>query len=393
MEVNDNIKKNRDFAIQAVFSFILLVITAAIVSKLIFAEDSDYNIHSISVLQGTFWDNGYPLWHFGVWVLYKLFRIPVEFASPIFSGLINVIVYSIICFYIRKHCPVIPELLAFCLCFMTAIYVPWYNASIYIGQGSPVCWHNPTTLMVKPFSYIIFFMTVVFLEERGDERSWKHYLPAAILALISMLAKPSFFQGFVPALGFYMLIDLFSKYKGKVGQWFSENYRICLVFLPSALLIVGQLSIWFNRDTALGGGIGIKWGYAVSKFTPNIFISALLTYFFPLMFLIIYFKKILSDVKLKLAYVFALVTWIEANLLYEKGERYYHGNFIWAGQIALSLLWLVTTIEFFKEYKDADNNNKPALIKTRTLLIIWLVHLTCGFIYAGQMLFIKDLYY
>ena len=320
-------------------------------------------------------------------------QIPIEFGAPIFTGIVNVAVFIVMCYYMRKEGLEKAELPSFCLCFMTAIYVPWYNSNIALGQGGLVNWHNPTTFMIRAFAIVIFFMVVDLLEKRGESLSWKSYIPAAVVSLISLFAKPNFFQGFVPALGCFMLIDLFYRYKGKVKQWFLENYPICLVFVPSAVVVVWQFIHAFYSESSPGGGIGIKFGYAMSAFSPNIWISALLGNAFALCFLILYFKKVVTDIKLSLAYIFALVSWLQGAFLYEKGERYFHGNLGSATQLACIVLWMLATVVFLKDLETADKDDVVAILKTRFLFIIWMLHLVSGLIYAGQMIFIQDQYF
>jgi hypothetical protein len=51
--------------------------------------------------------------------------------------------------------------MTFALMVVTAIYVPFFNRSVYLGQGSPSLIHVPTIIVVKPFVFLHYFFCEV----------------------------------------------------------------------------------------------------------------------------------------------------------------------------------------------------------------------------------------
>jgi hypothetical protein len=99
---------------------------------------------------------------------------------------------------------------------VSAIYVPSFNETPYLGQGSPNPWHNPTTIMVRPIALLVFVIVIgeCVRVQRGGFRKgqglrvWKGIL-IAVLLLLSNLSKPSFVQIFYPAIFLLMFLWLF----------------------------------------------------------------------------------------------------------------------------------------------------------------------------------------
>ena len=56
---------------------------------------------------------------------------------------------------------------------------------------------------------------------------------------------------------------------------------------------------------------------------------------------------------------------MEYGLLYEKGDRFTHGNFGWANSLAAFILFTVTTAALFRNFNKENN-------KDRILMGIWM---------------------
>ncbi len=157
------------------FAFLLFIITYRIVFRLTVNQNSDYYVHinyakditkyfsDLTHSTQNFPVNlSYPLWHILVYFTYKLgshffYITDYRYACAIVTALTNICLYLTIDIILSKHDVKRAEIISFALCFVTPIYIPWFNESLYLGQGSPVTWHNPTNLIVKPFALISFF--------------------------------------------------------------------------------------------------------------------------------------------------------------------------------------------------------------------------------------------
>ena len=127
---------------------------------------SDFATHS-SWAVGEFTDPlydkfyAYPVWHLMVRLANWLLPIGREYAGALVTacciGLGTLILYhfldkelngSLSC---KKIC-----LLTMGIMVLTALYMPWFNREVYLGQSSPTIWHNPTNMAVKPLALLLF---------------------------------------------------------------------------------------------------------------------------------------------------------------------------------------------------------------------------------------------
>lgn len=356
---------------------ILFVITYILVSVQIKDSGTDYAVHAGLALELSFANlinYSYPIWHICVKVLYNILKIgfagiTIYDSASIFSAIVNAITYVVIVCMIRNSNKVIDMILAASLLIMGPIYLPWYNG-IYLGQGSPNTWHNPTNLMVKPFAIIIFFLFVKFINDERENKKNNVFL--CILCVISLLAKPAFLQGFAPAGFIYLAWHSIRRKSLKKILYY------VLIMLPSAVVILMQLFVNFDVS---GGGIKFEWFKMAGYYSPNPVFSTLLVVAFPLLFTICYLKVSINSTDIKLAWMWLVVAWLEYALLYEGGPRMYHGNFWWSLLLSYSLLWIVTTKKFFVTISD-DKENIMDIVKNTILMILWMLHLCCGIYYV-----------
>ena len=373
----------------------IFALTFTIVLKQAQIPGSDYQLHmeQAASFKTLFpFHISYPLWHFlvfAVWYVgwYLLGSMPIIYACALVTSVVNVLIYVIIDRILSRYRIPYSSWLAFALCLVMPVCIPWYTESVYMGQISPVTWHNPTNLIAKPFALIIFFLIAEILRDIRDKKpiSRKRYILLSILLFGSMLAKPSFFQGIVPALGIYMLISLICS---KFRQWKAYLF-LCLTFVPAFLMML--LQFYFAFHTGAGEGIGIGW-MEVFRIIRSPAISSLLGLIFPLAYLLFNLKKSLSLISVRLSLLFTGCGWLEYALLYEKGERKYHGNFSWAAMLSYTILWVITTGLFFRDVAEMDLKNKKTVVKNTFLFFLWLLHLISGIYYVWSLLTVPGLW-
>lgn len=375
------------------FVFLLFLICFNIVFKQSLMSGTDLFIHNHEALDlsnMTQLKLTYPLYHLMLLMVYKVGKLlfPVlmslEVASAIVMGFIEVSIYLLANKVLDKYGVEKSEFVSFILCIITAIWLPFYNINIYLGQGSPNTWHSPTNMIVKPFAILVFFMAVNLLRKikTNEEISMKEYILFSFLLVLSALAKPSFYQGFIPALFLYIVFTLiYSSFK-----YVKECFILGFSVVPATILVLFQMFSNFLTGTGnSGGGIGIGWFLVPKLYAPNISISLLLLIAFPICFTFLK-KDYLKRLDMKLAWNYFIISYLEYGLLYEKGARFTHGNFGWAYSLAAFILFTVTTGLFFGSFKKERTQDK-------ILLSVWLIHGISGMLYICILLFIPNIWF
>lgn len=290
---------------------------------------------------GYFYKNAEPLWHYLTKILSVLFRIPKNYSGAIISGFCNVALYEIItrCWFkdIKGT-----KLITFLLLISGPLYIPWYNRNIYLGQGSPNVWHNPTLIMVKPFA--VFITVMVLNVMKTPMKSYEKFLMwikkgvgLSMLILLSAVAKPAFIQIFFPAIFIWCIIKTVTS----KGRFLPNSLYLLACCLPALFVFLLQFCLTFvmsNNDASSGvATIGIKPFFAMKIWAPNVFFSPLLAVAFPVcvVLLTVLQRQKISD-GTKFCWLMYLCAFAEAALLYEP-SRPSHGNFGWG---LLSLYYL-----------------------------------------------------
>nr|MCR5655352.1 hypothetical protein [Lachnospiraceae bacterium] len=331
----------------------------------------------------------YFIWHFLVFATFAagstLGTMTIEVSCALVTACINLAVYLVIHRVLKKQDVRYAHLFAFVLCIVMPIYLPFYNDRIFLGQGGPVTWHNPTNLMVKPFAIAGFFLLLQLLYQiRNNEKITKsEYISLAVLTFVSVLAKPSYVQGIGPAL-FILLLLLCIKEKGK---YIKQYFCLLLTFAPIVPLILLQFfAAFYNSSDERSGGIGFGWFTPGYGYAPSPYLSSLLVVAFPLLYTLLHYRKAASDIAYPLAWIFVIVSWLENAILYEKGERMQDGNFSWALQLSYTILFVLTVRDFAKDVQDNIREKKKWTIADILPAIVLCCHIISGVIYIYRLL-------
>lgn len=339
----------------------------------------------------------YPLWHIPVNIAYKLSRLIFgemlgpEYSAAIVTALVNGLVFLVTEIILASYQCRGSEFIAFGLSFVMPYVIPrWHDKIFYFGQSSPVIWHNPTNMIVKIFALIGFFLVIRILRIMDEKKtpSRKDYLLLTAVVFLSVIAKPSFFQGFVPALGIYVIIHLIrTKFTA-----FRNYCLLCACFVPAFFIILFQyfLSFYLGEN---GEGIGIGWLNVANKFYPNPWVHLLLALFFPVCYMVFNPVKVLRSLEIRLSVLYLICAWLEFALFYEKGIRMYDGNFEWALCLAFAVLWLSVSISFFRDWQNMDLSKTVVRVKNSFLFVFWLLHIVFGTIFLYNLFTAPKLYF
>lgn len=309
-----------------------------------------------------------------VYALSKLLNSTYLTASIIFLS-ITLMMIAYIKFYLVKRLSNIPAHSAFIfslsLMFVSAICLPSFNSNLYMGQGSPTIWHNPTLLCVKPFAFLCLYLAMIALRS-SNRKIWGIL---SILLIASFLYKPSFGIVFIPALFLYILCIR------------PKNYQVYLYFLlmilPSLLFtLTVQLQNWLFLPEKNNSIIFSPFG-VLHLYTSNSFFSFILATSFPFFFMIFNPKRVFSNPYLTLSWLMLIIGYLQFAFLAET-ECFKCANFSWGFSVALDCLFVFTFIEFISWMKNIQLDLKRTSIIPGFLIILFLTHLISGVGYLGR---------
>lgn len=286
-------------------------------------------------------------------------------------------------------------LAAAALSFASAIYVPWFNRTPYLGQGSPNPWHNPTTLIVRPIGLLIVMIVMgeCLRVQRGGFRKknglrlWKGVL-IAVLLLLSNLSKPSFVQIFYPAIFLLMFLWLFV-YRGRN---FPLGMQLLICCLPSCALMGAQFfSAFYSGSNSDAAGVVFAPFKVAGLYTDNIAVSTLLVIAFPLLTCLFSIFRRTFDWTDFFAWLMFLVGMAEKFLLAESGSRMTHGNFNWGYILGLYFIWF-SGIRLFTLWAHSLNEGAGGVKKAVSIMAFSLcgavlgLHLLSGIYYLYYLI-------
>lgn len=313
---------------------------------------SDLSIHATWAAEGNFTDvtsflhhGAHPLWHVLVALALRT-GLSLSASAALVTALCKAAEVWLLSMLAAKLLGDgwLASLCALGAALVSALWVPWVNPTVYLGVGSPNPWHSPTQLAVMAFMLLCVPLTASAVEtfhRKLPEEGPRANVPvrdalllAALLAL-SLLAKPTFMQAFMPAACLYFLFAWIRRPHNGAFFW-----RMVAVAAPAALLMGVQYLYYFGIIVPSQGqmALGVSWSKA-----GEVAVSVLLTRAFPLYVLATCAER---DTLRKPLYALTLLTdavsILEMLFLTETGRRAADGNFGWAMMGSALLLWAVT---------------------------------------------------
>ena len=391
-------KKERIFeiCIAAVCVCLLCVITVFIEKKQLLIDYSDLSQHvnwasDMNFVKELMSFISYPLFHFIVKVMVRILNIDREFVAVFLYSVFIAVSYVICLVYWRQNnkatkADIAKTVILGFLFFLTqAIYVPAFNPSLYLGQGSINIWHNPTYAIVKPLGIIAFMLVVKLLEAVNEKKKilfTRNWWILLVLMIFCNLAKPSFSQVFIPGIGIYMIIDII-RTKGKS---FIKHFQIACAFIPATILLFVQAFVTINTT------MGFKWLEIWGIFSKNVFVSVLLLMAFPFYMLIWRWRE-LKHIDVRLSCFIFLAGFFEAAFLFENNLRKYDGNMFWGYYLGALFLWLSTMrvlLDFVGTWNKASKKDKIMCV---VAFMLFAAHLGAGIYYIYKLICVPGFLY
>lgn len=382
------------------------------------------------------------LWHIFVWLTASAGVRNIWKAAALATAGANAAAYLVVYGCLDRRAPEkTPRwlLAAVVLCVFTVSSLTLPGGPYYVGRGAVNPWHNPTSIMVRPFAAAVLFMTAdIYDRRRGVPRRlplcpeegespafafpggfWAQFETPVftrsqlvlypLCLVLSAYAKPSFLQIFGPAIFLFLLADLIRTR----GMLLPFCVKMAVAFLPAVWVLLQQVGSLFGNGFSLGvtalaaeaapvtphsPGAGISIYYLADGWTG--FGPFLRTIFhdlkmlalpcaFPLFLLAAAPRRTWRDAGFRLGLVCALSGLLGAMFLHETGERSWHGNFTWGQYLGCWLLWSAAAGQYASLW---GRRGQYRLARWGGAALLAL-HLACGAAYLAAILRTGEYYF
>lgn len=412
-----NVKK-KDFAAAIIFGIITAYIGFAIDKAELANIVSDYTGHVYVYLpmlldKETFLQGlgaaPYFLWHLVTIIGYKIFGIPLEYAAGYSNALFAVFTYITVYLFVsslykragREVRSSVIALISFGMCVLQPIVAGWSNVWILsVAPITPNPVTNPTYMATRGFAVLAFgliidiwgkqenddYKGIFFKVENGLKR---YYIALSIVLLLSVMAKPTFVEMFIPAVGIVMLarwIKRIAKKDGSGKAYFKILVTTFLTAVPAIVVVFAQFLMYFifGGSYGEGGSVVITPFLRVWRmFTDNVGISIILALLFVMFVMLIRTVTFIDSNAGRLALVCFVVSFLQGAFLGES-TKLGHGDFMWPLMSAMFLLFLAALTTLIVHGEKEDRPFAGAL--TVTAWTIFALHVSCG-----VMLIIEEL--
>lgn len=298
----------------------------------------------------------YKLFHLFVAVGSFLTNRNYEISSVLILVLSQIAIFILMIYFYKKEFKKSQQItfkeiiVIFSMLFIVAL--PFKNGELYLPQGSPNVWHNPTYIFLRPFSIVSFFSFYSIYKNDKKLNNILIYIIFSISTLLSTYAKPSFSLSFLTASGIIVLISLIkNRFKN-----FKQSIKILLSVVPSLLLMIYQY-MYVSNYNALN--TGIKFGTFLNLNLFDSIISTFCALILPLIGTLLILKYNYKKL-LNLVWLYTFVSWIQYYFLYQ--INYNNGDFAWGYFLALFITYYVIIMIIMANQKTKFN------------LLFWIIY-------------------
>jgi hypothetical protein len=256
-----------------------------------------------------------------------------------------------------------------------------FDGHYYFGYIGINVFHNPTTIVLKPFVLLGFYYAVAAVQPELITGGRKSIVICAITTALSIVAKPSFIICLLPAAAITMICLWIKK------QELDWKLFIYGIIMPAVLILAMQYAMTYS--TAQSHALYREDSKIIfAPFQVMHYYSAwllwkfLLSILFPITVFIAYFKKAFNNRQLMLAWLTFLVGAFYAYFLAESGPRMNQGNMVWSAQTSAFLLFFISAV-FVVQQERAVDTSVSLLSRKRVWFcgLIYCLHLASGILF------------
>jgi len=252
----------------------------------------------------------------------------------------------------------------------------WREGHLYWGYFLSNIHMNPTLTALKPFALLLFVYVVGAFSTHPHFKTWLAALLAAALTVLATFAKPNYTILFAPVI---LLVASLRLYRKQPVNW---RLIIFGLLLPAAVSILVQM-FGFSRPLLNGGAILFRpFEMLTERGIQNIPLKFVMSILFPLAVYLSYWRHARRDLALNLAWLIFLLGAFVSYCFIEQ-NRIGDGNFVWSGQVAITVLFAASMLFFLREHHAAGGGfTRPGVI---CMLVLSLHGLSGVFWYYADM--------
>jgi hypothetical protein len=398
MTGKENNQKSRIIQEIALVTFLVIVIFTPIINHIVTGSGItiDYTAHIQSALQ-LFSSSPimpYFLWHLCLLFIVQIFHLNANdgaIAVTVFSVILTAIILVYIFNDYQSKYAIRSSLLdsrpakivlTLCLLIITPIFILYpLDHLAYLGYIGISGYHNPTSLLCKPLSLLLFYLVIRYGDDTSISR--KAVLGIAGLTIVSSLAKPSYLICLLPALVVLVAYRFLSR---KKANWSLLGWG---VIIPGSAILLLQTYFGMNYlGVTDQNPISFSPFVVFSHYSGYLFPKFFLSILFPLCVYILYFKDAHRDKSLNISWLVFFFGAFYAYFLAESATNIWAGDFGWGAEISLFILFVFSLIFFIRELSDFQ---KRDAYKIYPLIIIFGLHVIFGILYYF-IIFINNSY-
>lgn len=236
----------------------------------------------------------------------------------------------------------------------------------YVSAGS--VYHNPTILLLKPLTIALFIRSAGFYDAQ-IRSSFKTILQTMGLVILSAITKPSYLICLVPSL---VLLACHHLLRKKPVDW---RPLLVGVMMPGIFVLGLQYLYTYANGSA---GIGFAPFRVASYFSGWLLPKFVLSIAFPLVVTLLFFRRAIGDIRMRLAWLGAILGILCFYTLIETAPEFtFHGNFGWSGIITLFVLFFASTVFLLQQWQ-THRAESTARWRLRISTAVFCMHVASG---------------
>ena len=241
-----------------------------------------------------------------------------------------------------------PSLVALSFAFSIAAPITIWTDTFLLGYFNPISYHSPTSITLRLFVIPLSLLALrIFQSLQYHNLNQRVYilLLSAAMALLSVLAKPSFIFVLLPGC---FALTLWRSFRRMHVDWllFVAGFCIPGIFMLGLLYLLGLNNQFGGTQITFGVLTFMRFWIPMWRIP----IQLLLSIAFPLVVLILYFKQARRHLYLTMSWVICAFALAVAYFLHEEGTRFSHGNLIWSSYSAVFLLMFASLLFLLQQH-------------------------------------------